>query len=130
MSQEALTAALRVLGAGTGAAASLITSFAQDISNTADCDTDAAREMAAALDAVLNDPEFSSLDTNDPTAFALAQAAAESLGVTGFSATGSARLASPAIAASTAGSPVLPPATNFGNFGSIAGTGASTSPAI
>src|SRR5205814_5929818 len=84
ISEAALRTALNVLGAGTGAAATMITSFAQDIGNVADCDLTAGQQMAAALRAVLNDPGFSILATNSPQAVALAQATAASIGVITF----------------------------------------------
>lgn len=88
ISEAALRTALNVLGAGTGAAAAMITSFAQDINNVADCDTDAGMQMAAALNAVLKDPGFSTLGTNNPAAVALAQSTADNMGVTNFTPTG------------------------------------------
>jgi hypothetical protein len=142
VSEAALRTALNVLGAGTGAAATMITSFAQDIGNVADCDLTAGKQMAAALQAVLKDPGFSSLGTNSPAAVALATTTADSIGVTTFTPTGTPTAAPTTTTAATAPptssttTPAPPPATpaaattsTFGNFGSIVGTGASTSPA-
>jgi hypothetical protein len=145
VSEAALRTALNVLGAGTGAAAAMITSFAEDAGNVADCDLTAGQQMAAALQAVLKDPGFSALATNAPQAVALAQATASSIGVTTFgptgtptAATGASTLTPLTTAAGSTTSPTdaAPPSTTtatpaptFGNFGSIVGTGASTSPA-
>jgi hypothetical protein len=102
MSEAALRTALNALGSGTAAAAALIRTFAQDISSVADCDETAGRQMAAALQSVLSDPQYSNL-TNSLSA----------VGVT----------------LSMIGTPVTAQTTpTFGNFGSNANTGASTSP--
>src|SRR5205823_12349589 len=130
ISEAALRTALNVLGAGTGAAATMITSFAQDIGNVADCDLTAGQQMAAALQAVLKDPGFSTLGTNSPAAVALAKSTADSIGVTTLTPTGTPTAApttttTAAVPITTAAPAPTTPA--FGNFGSIAGTGASTS---
>jgi hypothetical protein len=147
ISEAALRTALNVLGAGTGEAATMITSFAQDIGNVADCDLTAGQQMAAALQAVLQDPGFSTLGVNSPAAVALAKSTADSIGVTTFTPTGTptatstptTTAATTATTAATTTTAAPPPAATpgpaattptFGNFGSIAGTGASTSPAL
>lgn len=151
VSEAALRTALNVLGAGTGAAAAMIANFAQDAANVADCDLTAGKQMAAALQAVLNDPAFSALAANNPNAVALAQATAASIGVTTFGPTGTptttAATTQPPLTPGATSTPpttsaggsaassndpattATPPASTFGNFGSIVGTGASTSPA-
>jgi hypothetical protein len=129
LSEAALRTALNVLGAGSGAAAAMITSFAQGAASVADCDLDAGKQMAAALRAVLKDPAYAALATNAPQALALALGIADSIGVTTFGPTGtptaSESLTTTASVATTS-SPLVP---TFANFGSIVGTGASTSPA-
>jgi hypothetical protein len=128
MSEAALRTALTALGSGTGAAAALITTFAQDIANVASCDQTAGRKMAAALLAILHDPAYATLAANSPSIVALVQSIATSIGVTSVGSTGT----STATTDTTPGSPTTTTTqstTNFGNFGSNANTGASTSPA-
>jgi hypothetical protein len=109
----------------------MITSFAQDAASVADCDLDAGQQMAAALRSVLKDPAFAALATNAPQAFALAIGIADSIGITTFGPTGTPTANASLTTPTTSATPGTPPAATpqFGNFGSIVGTGASTSPA-
>ena len=137
VSEAALRTALNVLGSGTGAAAAMISSFAQDIGDVADCDIDAGKQMAVALQAVLKDPGFSTLGTNNPNAVALAQTTADTVGITTLTPTGTPTPApTPTTTTAVVSAPPPPtaPPTTFGNFGSTLptlgiNTGAPTSPA-
>lgn len=155
IAEAALRTALNILGAGTGAAASMITSFAQDIGDVADCDIDAGQQMAQALEEVLQDPGFSTLGVNNPNAVSLAQSTADSFGVTTFTpaAATTAAATNPTTLTSTVAQPTTttvtanpapspPPPSSFGTFGATTtptpttesgttptSTGAPTSPA-
>lgn len=124
----ALQTALNILGAGSSAAGQLLAAFADDISNIADCDPDAARELSNTLQAVLADPAFAELVLASPSAVALAQEAIATFDVPPVFLTGSGSSAGAGDSAGTSFAPDPGPGT-FGSFGSVAGTAAGTSPA-
>lgn len=99
-----MQAAISQFGANTNAAVVLISLFADEIANVASCDPDQAKQLAAGLQAVLNDPANAAL---------VAQPAVDET--------------DEITAAAEGGDPPEPGA--FGSFGSAAGTGIETSPA-